>query len=401
MKRWIALALFVCAFLGYGIYLNRYQVPVILEELRPAHPEGFYDYRGALHVLSKRSEQSPIPREELAAAQKVGLDFIVFNDPGVQLSAHDGYLNGILTIEGASFNYLDSLFLYLPTEGAETFEVMGTPQIYLADLLSQSRPTPDMDLAIMAHPFKPGFQWQGSYPTGLTGLEVINLRSIWQSSWISSRLAFLWSLFVLPFNSDLALLRLYKEPEKELALWDQLARERFTLGVAGAHSKSSRVHLGPFSFTFPTYETSFGLITNHVLLDAELIGEAERDRDALVHGLKRGSVYMSLDILGDPRGFNAVLKQGGKAHPIGSQVSLSDGELFLEASLPTTPRFPYEIVYWRNGERVLNVSLPEARLSLSEPGVYRVQVRVIPTLPLPDGKQWTSWIYTNHFYVRP
>jgi hypothetical protein len=36
---------------------------------------------------------------------------------------------------------------------------------------------------------------------------------------------------------------------------------------------------------------------------------------------------------------------------------------------------------------------------LNSPGVYRVLVRVIPTLPLPDGKKWIPWIYTNMFYV--
>ena len=401
MTKWITLAALFCAFLGYGLFLNRYNVQVVSGELRAHHPEGFFDYRGAVHVLSQRSSKDPVPVNELIAAQKVELDFIVFNDPGLRDSYSDGYLNGILVIEGSSLNYLDSLLLYLPADGPESFSTMGNPHVFLADLLSQNPQTPDMDLALLAHPFKPGFQWQGDYPTGLGGIEVINLRSIWQSSWLSSPLAFLWSVFVLPFNSDLALLRIYTEPEKELRLWDKLAQERRTLGVAGAHSKSSLIRLGPFSFTFPTYETSFGLISNHVLLESELIGDAERDRAQILRALQFGSVYMSLDILGNPKGFNAVLQQGRRTLPIGSRVSLGEGPLSLNVTLPETPRYPYEIVYWHNGQKIHNVSLPKSELPIDQPGVYRIQVRVIPTLPLPDGKKWTSWIFTNHFYVTP
>ncbi len=32
-------------------------------------------------------------------------------------------------------------------------------------------------------------------------------------------------------------------------------------------------------------------------------------------------------------------------------------------------------------------------------GVYRVIARVFPTLTLPDGQRWITWIYSNPFYV--
>lgn len=400
MKKWVVLGLIFCLFLAHGAYLNRYSVQVISGELRASNPEGFYDYRGAFHVLSERSRESH-PLTELTAAQQVGLDFIIFNDPLVGSLEPHRYLNGVLTIEGGSINYLDSSFLYIPAEDSGVFSGDGNAQVYLADLLSQAPITRDMDLVVLAHPFKPGFEWRGAYPSGLSGIEVINLRSLWQSSWLSSKMAFLWSVFVLPFNSELALLRLYTEPTRELQLWDELAQKRFTLGLAGAQTKSSRMGLGGVTFTFPTYDTSFGIISNHVLLEAEMIGEAERDSALILKGLQSGSVYMSLDILGDPKGFNALLKKGNQAHPMGSEVSLGGEPLYLDVTLPSTPIYPYEIVYWRNGEKVYNVTAPSARLKIEQPGVYRVQVRVIPTLPLPDGKKWTSWIFTNHFYVSP
>ncbi|MGE0527691.1 MAG: hypothetical protein AB7P49_11555, partial [Bdellovibrionales bacterium] len=70
-------------------------------------------------------------------------------------------------------------------------------------------------------------------------------------------------------------------------------------------------------------------------------------------------------------------------------------------SLPQKPDVPFDVIIYRDGLRVMTSNSQLTQYYLNTPGVYRVMVRVIPTLPLPDGKKWIPWIYTNPFYVEP
>jgi hypothetical protein len=83
---------------------------------------------------------------------------------------------------------------------------------------------------------------------------------------------------------------------------------------------------------------------------------------------------------------------------MGSRVAFEDG-LSLEINLPQRPAAPVDIIIYRNGEKMMTSNSQVTQYYLNSPGVYRVMVRVIPTLPLPDGKKWIPWIYTNSFYV--
>ncbi|NUN04524.1 MAG: hypothetical protein HUU57_02070 [Bdellovibrio sp.] len=52
-------------------------------------------------------------------------------------------------------------------------------------------------------------------------------------------------------------------------------------------------------------------------------------------------------------------------------------------------------------EVVARINDPETSFPITQPGTYRVQVRVSPLMPLPDAKKWITWIYTNPFFVTP
>ncbi|MNL24374.1 hypothetical protein D3C87_1458050 [compost metagenome] len=104
-------------------------------------------------------------------------------------------------------------------------------------------------------------------------------------------------------------------------------------------------------------------------------------------------------MLGDPKGFVATMESDGKPHLMGSEVKLTKNTV-LKVSLPSRPRDEFEIVVYKDGNVIDRLTDPEITYAIKEPGVYRVQVKVIPMLPLPDAKKWISWIYTNPFYVR-
>ncbi|MGZ5280603.1 MAG: hypothetical protein ACXWC9_11695, partial [Pseudobdellovibrionaceae bacterium] len=111
-----------------------------------------------------------------------------------------------------------------------------------------------------------------------------------------------------------------------------------------------------------------------------------------------GHFYLSLDLLGDPKGFIATIEDRDKSYLMGDHLKFNKG-LKLKASLPTEPTAFYEIVIFKNGEREATSNKTEINYALTGPGVYRVVVRVSPLLPFPEGKKWITWIYTNNFYV--
>lgn len=139
---------------------------------------------------------------------------------------------------------------------------------------------------------------------------------------------------------------------------------------------------------------------NHVLLRSGSAGQCDQRRGKTRGRVSFGSVlHVARYLRGNPKGFNTVLRnRRGQVFPWVHQVAFEEG-LTLEVSLPQKPAAPFDTVIYRNGERMLTSNSQVTQYFLNQPGVYRVMVRVIPTLPIPDGKKWIPWIYTNPFYV--
>jgi hypothetical protein len=142
------------------------------------------------------------------------------------------------------------------------------------------------------------------------------------------------------------------------------------------------------------------MASNHLLLTSELTGNMAEDKVKILQALKGGQFYISFDALGDPIGFEAYVfnDHSQKKYSMGSTVSLSeDPKIYFK--LPAEPNSFYEVVLYRNGVRADTLNTFEGVFKLTEKGTYRVQVRISPTLPLPDAIKWLTWIYTNNFYV--
>ncbi len=390
----------VFVYLIYGLYLAQYDVRIFPEDLVPDSPRGFFDYKGVTNVHTQMSSGSGDFAQVIAAAQESNLDFLSVTDLNVydKPSTLAGYHGALLVMMDGEYSYLNSRLLNIGATTGRHLQGVGRSQVLFADLLSQEEKDPDVGLLILAHPTKPKYGWSGEYPVGLDGIEVINLKNVWQDAWIQNKLSFLVSLLILPFNEKLALLRLFKSPDEELRLWDSLNSERKIVGIAGADAEAKMI-MGSSFFRYPRYQTLFSLVRNHVLVKSELTGNAAGDVEKIAQAFRMGQLYMSLDILGNPKGFNAVLKRAsGPVFPIGSRVPFEKG-LSLEVGLPRKPDVPFDIVIYKNGERMLTSNSQTTQYFINSPGVYRVMIRVIPTLPLPDGKKWIPWIYTNPFYV--
>ncbi len=400
MRRFIFLATLFFVYLIYGLFLTQYHPSVLTEELQTKNPTGFYDYRGQIDVHTTISQGSGSPSEVIRAAQESGNEFLVLtdiNDFTLNYSA-EGYHQQTLTLVGGQYNYVDSHLIFFDVFHRSPIDSFGKAQVILADQLSQKSSEAKKDLLILAHPFKQGYSWSGPIPNGLDGFELLNLKVIWQKAWQKSKLSFLWSLLTYPFNSQLALLRLYEDPKEEIDFWNSILRTRKFIGFAGADATARTGSIGDFSLKFPSYQVSFGLLSNHVLLNSELTGNFEGDRKKIMAALKHSQFYMSFDTLANPKGFNATIEDNDHTYALGSDLHFAP-HLSLVTHLPQKPIVDFEVTIIRDGVAIRTFNSQDSKFEIPSKGVYKVVVRVIPTFPLPDGKRWLTWIYTNPFYV--
>jgi hypothetical protein len=402
MRLLVILTGFLVFYFIYGFYISQFESSVIPVELKPANPPGFYDYRGVINVRTSRSSGSSSPEEVASEAKLAGLDFLILTDTSrTENSTNFGrYHERLLVMDEREASFLDSRLLLATNNPVSLPAEPGEFNIFFTDILSQKRNLNSDQLIVLALPFNRGPTWTGPYPTGLDGIEVLNPKGLSQRAWQKSKLNVIWSFVTYPFNPRFSFLRLFSEPNEEIALWDKLSAERPTWGFAGSEANARAIPLANYLVKFPSYQATFDVLSNHVLLSTELTGSYEKDKAKLLSAFKRGQFYAALDILGDPKGFNAVVYDREKVHPMGSLLKLARG-MRIFARLPIEPKDFYEIVLFKNGDREMVSNSQELNYEVKTPGTYRILVRVSPTLPLPDAKKWISWIYTNPFYIQP
>ncbi len=402
MKPWLLLTFGLLTYLAYGLYLSQTDLVVIPTNLKREQPTDFYDYRGVTNIRTNLSNGSAPTAQVIAEAKQAGLDFLIITDLNqFQNQPHSAsYYGNLVVLNGGEYSFLDSRLLTYPQKENLTFENSAEANVYFTDLLSSKFSEKKNSLVILGEPFRNNNPtWVGAYPPGLDGIEIVNPKSISANAWIRSKLNVLWSFFVYPFNPRYAFLRLFREPTAEVALWDQLSQERPTLAFSGADASARAIPWANMLVEFPSYQKSFEITSNHILLNSELTGNFPKDSQKIWQALKSGHFYLSLDLLGDPKGFICQIDDLNKSYLMGDQINYSKN-LKLHCKLPIEPRDFYELVVLKNGQRELTINSPEFTFPITEPGTYRVIVRVSPQLPIPDGKKWITWIYTNNFYIQ-
>jgi hypothetical protein len=188
-------------------------------------------------------------------------------------------------------------------------------------------------------------------------------------------------------NQRYALLGSLNLPEETLARWDRLLAQRDVAGIVGTDAHSRLPLTKTWSLRFPSYESLFSLLQNHVLLDGPLTGEVAPDTAAIVNALRRGRSYVGLDGLAPAGGFFFTVEGGGRRWTMGDVVPAGPG-LTLRAG-GRLPRGAHVVVL-RDG-RSLAEAVGGAEVAAPGPGVYRVEVKV-PRWKVP-------WILSNPIYI--
>lgn len=400
MKLLMSLSTFLILYFAYGFYISQTEINVIPQKLKKESSTNYYDYKGVINIHTDQSLGSSSYPQVVQAAKASALDFILFTDLNLFDIPYDyeNYQGNLLVLTGGKYSYLDSRLIYYSNHQGDLGRSLGESQTRLSDLISQPSQNRKDDFVVLAHPYKSGFSWSGDIPSGLDGMELINLKSSAQRAWEISKISVLWSLFTYPFNPQLSFIRLFYEPTEEIALFDQTSQRNKISLFAGAEASARAIPLADYLIRFPSYQKTFELFSNHVVLRSELTGQYKNDKLKIFNALKNGNFYLSFDLIGDPKGFMAVVEDGPKNYLMGSQVKFNKS-LVLKAEIPTAPSDFYEVVVYRNGVRYATANSSVLNLQIVEPGVYRLQVRVSVQMPLPDGKKWFTWIYTNPFYI--
>lgn len=382
------------------MFISRYDLQIRSNIVQRKH-EKFFDYRGITHALTARSQGSSPPADMIESASKSGVDYLYITDLNDFDTTHDifGYNNNVLVFTGKKISYLDSHFLIYSQNSLKKFDSLGTSQALISDFLNQVPTDIEDSPIVMAHPFKQDHEWTSTYPPGLDGIEVMNLRHMWQQSWLTKKASFIWSLFIYIFNPKIALVRLIDEPVRELKLWDELSGKRPTLGLLGSQSTGKIFSVGFASISFPTYEDSFKFGSNHIMMRSELTGVASRDKEKIHQALTNGNFYFSVDALANPQGFGAYMTTRGRDYLMGETISWSP-DLMLTVNLPQLLTENFQIKLFRNGVEIAASRQKDTKWEIKEPGVYRVYARIRLQLPIPGDLRWVPWIYTNNFYVR-
>lgn len=392
------LTFIIMSYFIYGFYISQNDLKVINSTLKKITELSYYDYKGIINVHSDLSIGSSPITQIIKSAKNSKLDFMILTDLNEfsEKNLVEGYFDETLILSGSKISYLDSRFIVIPFQKQVLGRNLGDAQIKLADLLSQEKSKDH--LIVLAHPYKAGFSWTGPLPQGLDGIELINLKSLSHRAFDISKLSPLWSLFIYPFNSALSFIRLFNEPTEELNLFDSSQSYGHFYGFSGAEASARAFPITDYLIKFPSYQKTFEIFSNHVILKSELTGNVKSDKTKILGALKNGNFYLSFDMLGDPKGFKCLIEDRSKSFLIGSKVKWNKN-LKLKISLPHKPNYFFETVIYRNGSRFNTINESTAEIEITQPGVYRVQVRVSPYFPLPDATKWITWIYTNPFFV--
>ncbi len=402
MRNIVVLSILLISYFMYGFYINQYDLSIVPRQLRAENANGYYDYKGAINIHSVRSIGSANSSFIAASAKLAGLDFVILTDVN-QFESNpisDRNISGVMFLNGGKYSYLDSRLIHFSPAAEIPAINLGETQVRFSDYLSQKSGANKDVLLYLAHPYKLGFSWNGDIPAGLDGVEVINLKTMAVRALEESKLSTLWSMLIYPFNSRLALIRLFSEPNEEFTLFDKVSLKQKFTAFAGAEASARALPFANYLVKFPSYQRLFEVASNHILLKSELTGNFQNDRTKIFNALKNGQFYLAFDIMGDPKGFVATVDEKNKSHMMGSKIRLTKN-MFLNVKLPTVPKDFFEIIVYRNGEKFRIYNDAEFSMKIESTGVYRVHVRVSPLWPLPDARKWVSWIYTNPFYIEP
>ena len=363
-----------------AVRVSLYKTPVHAFAADPAAPSSL---AGALHVHTTRSDGRGTPAEIAAAAKAAGLSFVVLTDHNVAPDAPT-VMDGVTLLYATEVTTRDGHLLAMAFSGPPP--AAGTPAHEVAQQVHAQG-----GFTAVAHGHDPKAPWQRWDLRRVGGLEIYNAGSDARRSLRFPFLRLLGAAFSYPFNGDFAFLLLHDRMADELRRFDELAARRNVVAYCGLDAHG-----------IPSYERLFSALHTYLHLPPSVHlppGTSTPTPTAaeLWSALREGRHHCAISLFGDGSRFRFEATQQGRVVPMGSALVAGAEVTFLvdvgvEASNAS-------IALLRNGKEIATASGRKLRFASTEPGAYRVEVRV----PVPGfwgADSLRTWIYGNAIFVR-
>lgn len=231
------------------------------------------------------------------------------------------------------------------------------------------------------------------------GIDVINLKNIAYNVWSKKKVSTLWSLLFYPFNPKVSLLRLYRDPDYELELFDKISQQKKSSMYLSTEATAKAVPIAHWLIKFPGYSNVMSIASERILLNSEVTFDMDKDQKIVLTALKNGSHYISIDTLGDSKGFEIYgYSSTNKIYCFMGQSCPLNSEMKLYYHLPLEPLSQFKVILYKNGQIFDTKTTTSGDFTINQKGVFRVQVKLNTALPFPDNNKWLTWIFTNNFY---
>jgi len=257
---------------------------------------------GAYHIHTTRSDGAEDKASTAAAAARAGLAFAIFTDHGDGTRSPDPaeYIAGVLCIDGVEISTNGGHYVALDMPAAP-YPLGGEAAAVVEDVARLG------GFGVAAHPHsaKPELAWT-DWRAPIDGLEWLNVDSEWRDESGPRLIRAVIDYVVRPAPAIASVL---DRPSATLEQWERLSRERRVVALAALDAHGgvrTRLEGGSRLGAGPSYEASFRTVSNRVVLERPLSGDAAADARAILNGIRQGRVYTAIDALAagafvDPR----------------------------------------------------------------------------------------------------
>jgi hypothetical protein len=346
---------------------------------------------GAYHIHTTRSDGAGDRATVASAARRAGLQFVIITDHGDGTRPTDPpeYIDGVLCLDGVEISTDDGHYVALDMRRA-AYPLGGAGDAVIEDVRRFG------GFGVVAHPDSPktGLEWTDSYD-GIDGIEWLNADSEWRKE---SRGNLIRAGAAYPFRPGPALATLFDRPST-LDRWDRLTTERPVVALAavdahgGVHQSAAEGQEGERGLPgIPSYEASFKTITNRVVLDAPLSGDAPSDARAIYAAIRAGRVFSTVNAVASPALLDFHLESSAGLVPMGSLAAAPDSATFVaRAPMPEGST----MILLRDGREVDRSGADTLRVQSAGRGAYRIEIHA----PGAPGHPPVPWVVSNPIYV--
>ena len=345
---------------------------------------------GAFHIHTTRSDGGASPDDVARAAQRAGLQFLIFTDHGDGTRTPDPpqYRAGVLTLDGVEISTTGGHYIAVGLPAAP-YRLGGGPDAVVEDVRRLG------GFGVVAHPTsaKPDLGWD-DLALDVDGIEWLNADSQWRDESLPRLLPAAARYLVRP---QAVLASLLDRPEGALALWDVSASRRAVVGLAGsdAHGRVGQAttlegDTGLWRAGLPDYEQVFRTFSLHAQLKQPWTTDPQRDAGLLLDALRGGRVSTVIDGIAGPAALRFAAITPARTYAMGESVP-PGAELRVSVALPDGGT----IVLLADGQPVAESDSAELRHRSRGPAVYRVEVQVGDA----PGSPPIPWIVSNPIYV--